>query len=75
MMSDETKNTKFDVDLFYSILVPDKDDDSGLEDYWIAIKVIVEVAIQPFVKVMKVAGVIDAEPKVYRKRREDEAYS
>ena len=75
MMSDERKDTKFDTDLFYSILVPDRDSDTGLEDYWIAIKCLLEVAIQPFVNVMKVAGVIDAEPKVYRKRREDEAYS
>ncbi len=75
LTSDEHKDGKFDADLFYSILVPDKDDDNSLEDYGIAIKALLEVAIQPFVKVMKVAGIIDAEPKVYRKRREDEAYS
>ncbi|MBQ0020990.1 MAG: hypothetical protein KBT39_10790 [Bacteroidales bacterium] len=72
---DEAADGKFDTGLFYSILVPDKDDDNSLEDYWVAINVLLDVAVQPFKKVMAATGMINTEPRVVKKRRPDEAYS
>ena len=73
MMADNGKK-KFDTDLFYSILVPDRDTDSHLEDFRVALELLLEVAIQPFLMVMNVAGIVSTEVRIAKKRKEDEAY-
>ncbi|MBQ0019750.1 MAG: hypothetical protein KBT39_04420 [Bacteroidales bacterium] len=74
MISDKKKNAEFFTELIFKLLVPDKDDDTSVENYWLAIKALITAATHTFEKVLNHAA-IDTQPRIARKRRENEAYS
>ncbi|MCQ2195967.1 MAG: hypothetical protein MJZ60_00410 [Bacteroidaceae bacterium] len=74
LISGKEKNSEFYTELIFKLLVPDKDDDTSVENYWLAINALITAATHKFEKMLNVAP-IDTQPRIAKKRREDEAYS
>ena len=75
LTSDKKKDTSFYTDLLFKMLVPDKDNDAKLEDFWTATDLLISIAIAPFETVLKTRAAVSTEVKVYRKRGDNESYA
>ncbi|MCQ2195966.1 MAG: hypothetical protein MJZ60_00405 [Bacteroidaceae bacterium] len=70
LISGKEKNSEFYTELIFKLLVPDKDDDTSVENYWLAINALITAATHKFEKMLNVAP-IDTQPRIAKKRSEN----